>query len=262
MKLTALAMPFRIFHWLRPIGPSCCRTSLRAPLRLAGFVVVAGLVLAMSSRGPASEQFPSKVDLSLVLAIDCSWSISNEEFDLQMLATANAFRNPAVIDAILRLPKGRIAISLMQWSGPGSATVALPWTIVDSRLGALEAANKIESLKRRVAGGPTSISSALQFAASHILKSKYSAERQVIDISADGRNNRGGPPELSRDLATRLGITINGLTILSKEYSILDRYFRKRVIGGPGSFVEVANDHAAYPEAILRKLLREIPHTN
>ena len=29
-----------------------------------------------------------------------------------------------------------------------------------------------------------------------------------------------------------------------------------------GGFEVVANDHAAYPEAILRKLLREIPHTN
>ncbi len=246
----------RAIRWLAGV-----RVSLGSWPR-PGLALAVGFLLATASISPASERQLADVDLVLALAVDCSWSISDDEFDLQMLATANAFRNPAVIDAISGLPKGRIAISLVQWSGPDSARVALPWTVIDDRASAYAAATRIEALKRMVPGGPTSISAALQFTANHILKSKFVADRKVIDISADGRNNRGGPPEPSRDLATRLGITINGLTILSKEYAILDRYFRKRVIGGPGSFVEVANDHAAYPEAILRKLLREIPKTN
>ena len=55
----------------------------------------------------------------------------------------------------------------------------------------------------------------------------------------------------------RAGITVNGLTI-QNEISWLHYYFRNHVIGGPGAFVVIANDYAAYADAIRRKLLREI----
>ena len=79
----------------------------------------------------------------------------------------------------------------------------------------------------------------------------------MIDISADGFNNGGGPTMLARDRAIAAGITINGLTILN-EANNLDSYFINSVTGGPGSFVMVANDYKAYGAAIKRKLLKEI----
>lgn len=225
-------------------------------------VVLAMCVLTGALTYRAQAQTPIDVDLTLILAVDCSWSITDDEFDLQMQATAAAFRHPAVINAITSGQRGRIAITVMQWSDPQQQSISLPWLMIEDAASAHSAASRIAAVPRQVHGGSTSISAAIQFATAHILKSPYASARQVIDVSGDGRNNSGGRPELSRDLATRLGLTINGLTILSKEHAILDEYYRKRVIGGPGSFVEIANDRRAYPEAILRKLLREISYTN
>ncbi|MGI9425904.1 MAG: DUF1194 domain-containing protein [Hyphomicrobiaceae bacterium] len=219
-------------------------------------------IIALLATRQACAQQPTAVDLTLVLAIDCSWSITNDEFDLQMQATAAAFRHPAVIRAITGGTHGRIAVTVLQWSDPQQQTLSLPWLVIEDVASAHAAANRIATIPRQVHGGATSISAVLQFATAHILKSPFSALRQVIDVSGDGRNNSGGPPEHSRDLAVRLGLTINGLTILSKEHAVLDEYFRRRVIGGPGHFVEIANEHRAYPEAILRKLLREVSYTN
>lgn len=50
---------------------------------------------------------------------------------------------------------------------------------------------------------------------------------------------------------------MNGLTILNDEGG-LDLYYLWNVVGGPQSFVEIANDYHDFEEAILRKLIREI----
>ena len=70
----------------------------------------------------------------------------------------------------------------------------------------------------------------------------------TIDVSGDGTNNAGRDVGQARDEALALGITINGLVILSErrchwnpEHTNppggLAKYYRDNVIGGPGSFV-------------------------
>ena len=88
----------------------------------------------------------------------------------------------------------------------------------------------------------------------------YRAERQVIDIAADGENNSGERVERVRDRTLDSGITINALAILN-EVSYLNYYFQNRVIGGPGAFVQIAKDYNDFGRAIRRKLLREISGT-
>jgi hypothetical protein len=109
---------------------------------------------------------------------------------------------------------------------------------------------------RELTEGGTSLSAALVFSAS-LFAAAPSAERRVIDVSTDGRNNSGPPVAPVRDRVVAQGITINGLTILN-EWPTLDTYAEGNVAGGPGHFVIPANDYEAYGEAILRKLLREI----
>jgi len=38
----------------------------------------------------------------------------------------------------------------------------------------------------------------------------------------------------------------------------MENYYRRNVVGGPGSFVMTADDYDAFGEAIRRKLLREL----
>ena len=78
-----------------------------------------------------------------------------------------------------------------------------------------------------------------------------------VDLTGDGINNSGRQSAHARDEAVAMGITINGLPILT-EVPWLDDYFRDNVIGGVGAFVIPAPDFDAFAAAIYNKLIREI----
>ena len=82
----------------------------------------------------------------------------------------------------------------------------------------------------------------------------------MIDVSGDGRNNRGRPAAEARDEAVRAGVTINGLPILAIEPD-LEEFYRDNVIGGPGAFVIPAASFETFADAILKKLVIEISET-
>jgi hypothetical protein len=194
-----------------------------------------------------------QVDMALVLAVDCSHSVSNLEFDLQMQGMAKAFSSREVIAAI---GNNKIAVTLVQWSGSENQVVSVQWTIVENNSSARQLASTIRAAKR-LALGKTSISAAIDFSNSQIAKSPYIARRKVIDISADGVNNDGVGAKSARNRAIAAGMIINGLVILN-DVPNLDRYFEQFIVGGPGNFVIKANTYDDYADAIKRKLLREI----
>ena len=226
----------------------------RAVLALACLVL--SLMMAGSSgRDPARAEAPD-VDLALVLAIDCSFSVDANEFRLQMEGVGQAFLRPEIKEAIRKGPTGRIAVITMQWSDEGNQLVVIPWTILASDKDAERLGAALTEMPRKLAEGGTSISIALEYAAA-LFDQAPSAERRVIDVSSDGRNNIGPPVNQARNKVVKRGITINALTILN-EWPTLDKYFEENVVGGQGNFVIPANDYAAYSDAIFKKLLREI----
>ncbi len=199
----------------------------------------------------------SAIDLALVLAVDCSFSVDGGEFDQQMTGLAEAFRNPEVAGAIASVPGGRIAIALVQWSGPSSQFLALDWRNVGSPKDARNLANVIAATPRQSREGATSIAAMVDAGTVLLAPFRGSARRRVIDISSDGVNNTAGRLDAARDRALALGVTINALAIMN-EVEALDRYFERDLITGPGAFVIPASDYGDYEAAILRKLLREI----
>jgi hypothetical protein len=220
--------------------------------------VVAGLSLWLALMVPDSRTRAEgdEVDLALVLAVDCSFSVDAEEFALQMKGLGEAFNRADVKAAIRQGNLQSIAVSVIEWSDASSQTTVLPWTIIASNAKADELANTLKTTKRNLAEGGTSISSALLYSAA-LFSSSPKAARRVIDVSSDGRNNVGVPVAGVRDFLVGQGITINALAILN-EWPTLNVYFQSQVAGGDGHFVIPANDYAAYSEAIYRKLLREI----
>jgi Protein of unknown function (DUF1194) len=213
--------------------------------------LVGGAAAASFSRAEGAE-----VDLALVLAVDCSFSVDTREFRLQMEGLGRAFQNDKVKDAIIHGPLGRIAISVVEWSDEASQQIVVPWTILGSAADCDRVGEAIKSLRRALAEGGTSISSALLYAEA-MLSEAPRADRRVVDLSADGRNNVGVPVAAVRDRLVAKGVTINGLAIRN-EWPTLDRYFESQVAGGPDHFVVPAEDYTAYEDAILTKLLREI----
>ena len=223
---------------------------------VAVFLVAALLCLIPQQKHPLRAEGQT-VDLKLVLGIDCSYSVDEREFALQIQGLARAFRDPGIVKAIRDGPYGRIAVTVVQWSDERNQRVGVPWTVIAGDGDAAAFSQNLATMPRLLLDGGTSITAMMRFGAGLLRSSPIAGVREVIDIAADGRNNNGGNPLAMRDEVAALGITINGLAILN-EVPTLDKYFNLYVAAGPGHFVIVSNDYAAYADAIRRKLLREI----
>ncbi|WP_162938149.1 DUF1194 domain-containing protein [Kiloniella sp. EL199] len=214
------------------------------------FIVATGMTSTSKAEGLT-------VDMELILAVDCSYSVSDAEYLLQMNGLARALRSPAIYAAIQAGHYKRISIALIQWSGTNNQIVSIPWTAIGSPNSITNLSERIRRLPRHVALGPTSITAVIAKSLHMFSNSPYRSYRKVLDISGDGRNNDGVPAHFLRDVAIKKGVTVNGLAIIN-ETPTLHHYFRNAVIGGQGSFVIKANSYEAYEYAIQKKLVREI----
>jgi hypothetical protein len=173
-----------------------------------------------------------------------------------------------VLDAITSGRHRRIAVCYVEWSGLTAQKLVVDWTLIDGPGAARKFGDQLLELPRSFAER-TSISGGIDFAVAAIARAPFGSARRTIDVSGDGTNNSGRDVALARDEAVAAGITINGLVILSDrplawnpEHTNppggLEQYFRNNVIGGPGSFVVVAQDFNAFGQAIVRKMIAEI----
>ncbi len=212
------------------------------------------LLMVLALAGAAVAQ---TADLQLVLAVDASGSVDQVRFELQKRGYVAAFRHARVLQAIRAGPNRAIAVTMVQWTGPALQVQVVGWALVGDEESAATFADAIERAPRQLFGGGTSISGAIDHAATLFATSPFQASRRVIDVSGDGANNRGRSVTLARDAAVAAGIGINGLPILALEPD-LDRYYYENVIGGPGAFVIAAQNYETFADAILKKLIAEI----
>ena len=210
-------------------------------------------ILLLAGAGSAQ----TRVDLALVLAVDASGSVDQYRFELQKQGYAGAFRSPRVLKAIRSGAAQAIAVTMVQWTGPLMQNQVIGWTVIKDEASAHAFAAVIDATPRRLFGGGTSISGAIDYARLLLIQGPYAAARRVIDVSGDGANNRGRSVILARDEAVAEGIGINGLPILALEPD-LDRYYYDNVIGGPGAFMIPADTYETFADAVLKKLVMEI----
>jgi hypothetical protein len=219
--------------------------------------------LALGLAVSSAAQTRQKVDLELVLAVDVSASMDEDEHLLQRHGYAEAFRHRDLIAAIRSGFGGRIAVTYMEWAGAGTATQTIPWTIISNEAEARAFADRLDRTPI-YAEQRTSISDALAHAARLFDQNAIEGARRVIDISGDGANNAGPAVTGARDAVVRRGVTINGLPIMLGKpmawYDIpnLDRYYRDCVIGGAGAFVMPVHGAAEMSNTIRRKLVMEV----
>ena len=221
---------------------------------------IAVLALAVTLAAPLPSRAAECFDLALVLAIDGSGSIDQEEFALQRQAIVSAFTSPDVLQAMDRA--GLVAAAVLYW---GDAD----WPVQQTgfvRIGKPEDAGllvaAVANMPRRVLGS-TGLSNGLS-AALDKLETAGCAHRSVINVSGDGadtfvpRKRRLAPSlKAIRARATAADVTINALVITSEEAD-LKAYFEKQVITGPGAFVMEIKTVSDYAGALRRKLVREI----
>jgi len=222
-------------------------------------IVTAAFPAAAQAQTAAPAPPPARTDVSvaLVLAVDTSFSVSNDRFELQKRGYAAAFRNPQVLNAIRSLSGQSMAVTMFQWTGPFLHLVVVDWAAVKDEASAGAFADAIAAAPRQLFRGGTSISGAIDYARELLAQSPFKGARRIIDISGDGSNNSGRPVTAARDEAVAAGAVINGLPILTVEPG-LDRYYYDNVIGGPGGFMIPVANYDNFADAILKKLINEI----
>jgi hypothetical protein len=223
---------------------------------------VGALVFAALAIPAGAADIP--VDLELVLAIDVSGSIDEEEAQLQREGYMEALLDRDVLAAIKGGMTGRIALAYFEWSNAEMQRIVVDWRVIDGEAAAREFVAQLKA-NPPMRGRFTSISGAIDFAVPMFDGNGFSGARKAIDISGDGPNNRGRRITDARDEAIRRGITINGLPIVNDRPNFfgrpmpdLDLYYRDCVIGGPGALYVIAKDFQSFANAIRRKLILEV----
>jgi Protein of unknown function (DUF1194) len=223
--------------------------------------LAAGLLLGVGVSAGADRDASAgeSADMALVLAVDVSGSVDAERYVLQMEGIARTFEDRQIQDAILAGQRHAIFVTLVEWSNRPVVTV--PWTLIGSATDARAFAGRIRAAPR-ADDQFTCMAAALELVAGKVLPFlPGSADRLIIDVSGDGRDNCNPkkPMDAVRDEIVAAGITINGLPILEgEEAATLEQWYREHVIGGHGSFLIPAAGFNDFERAMRRKFIAEV----
>jgi hypothetical protein len=199
------------------------------------------------------------VDVALVLAIDCSFSVSESSYHLQMQGLGDAFMDPEIHRVIAHGFHHRIAVSAFHWSDPDAQQMVLPWSVLAGPDDAKAAAQYFYRAPRDKKIGFTATGEAILFG-QRLFEDAPPAVRQVIDVSTDGTSNSGIAAADARDQVVVKGVTINALGILDEEPFLLG-HLERDIIGGNGAFTVTADHFGDFAAAMRRKLIREISNS-
>lgn len=207
---------------------------------------------------------PVPVDAELVIAVDVSYSMNQEEQKLQRSGYVAALNSPEFHNALKSGTNGSIAVTYMEWAGLEDQEVIMPWTLIDSPQAARAFAEALDNIPLRRANR-TSISGGIDRAVQLYIGNGFSGTRKVIDVSGDGPNNSGRLVTEARDEAVAKGYIINGLPLVDirpftspVDIKELDWYYADCVIGGPGAFMIPINSNQKFIDATRAKLVLEI----
>jgi Ca-activated chloride channel family protein len=210
-------------------------------------------VFALLLAGLLSRPAPvAACDLALLLAVDVSGSVDEDDWRIQRDGLAAALRDGLVAEALVR---AEAQVALMQWTGTGRQRVTMPWTRIADFAAADALAERVAREARIWRNFSTAVGEALEVGLSEMAQVR-ACRRKVIDVSGDGRSNEGVPPAEIRSRLAAAGITVNALVIEGDEPDLTAWYW-ENVITGEGAFVVTANGFEEYPERIRQKLIRE-----
>ncbi len=211
----------------------------------------------------AQAQGVRPVDIAIVVSLDRSESIDVEDAGAQIDGLVFTLRHSRFHDAVTAGWFGRIALSVVTWSSFGRHEVILPWMQIAGAGDAEVAATilELDYARQRVArhGTQTDVAFAIEVGMKQLETLPWAASQSVVNVVADGISNIGRVATVDRDAALARGITVNGLIMArGSAIEVLSRYFRREVIGGPTSFVQVSASNEEFARAMLRKILLEM----
>lgn len=220
--------------------------------RFFTLVILAAILFLPQS--PASAQ-AVRCGLSLVLAMDASSSVDENEYRLQMNGLAAALADEEVLQAIADV--GGVQLYAFEWNGRYNQRVIVDWSYLYLPNDVIDIAEMIQSHQRGRDDLPTALGYALGHAATQLRAAPLRCSRQVIDVSGDGVNNEGFEPGAAYANFDFSNVQVNGLVITGAKPDPVT-YYQREVRFGAGAFVEIANGFDDYETAMKRKLVREI----
>ena len=206
------------------------------------------------------------VDLELVLAIDASSSVDDDEWELQRQGYAAAFRDPEIqardhLRAEQAHRDRRRRLGRRHRAALGERLVR-----ARRRLPTASASRTSWPPCRAFPIGGTGIGMGVAAAIRKLDRNGLTAPRQVVDVSGDGRET---PPRenvvlmpMAHALAERGGVTVNGLAISNATISA-SRTGTATTSSPAGQLCDYGRGLSrTFGEAIRKKLLREISTRN
>ena len=255
----------------------CCRFACVAAVALAGW---SGPAAAQDqTQNPNDDR--QRVDIELMLLLDGSGSVDNEEWRLQMDAYCFAFQSRELHAAVERL--GGVMVRAANFSTAGKISGTTHTRVLRTAKDCNDWAAHMRSRINQRARGGTAIGDALLWAMNDLGNNDFVSRRRIIDVSGDGPNDADevliGNREthssngkridygatMAEVAAAREGaVTINAISIGADFFTqdenpdYLREWYAKNMPMGVGSFTMHAEDFEAFEDAIKRKLIREI----
>jgi hypothetical protein len=222
----------------------------------------------------------SYVDTMIVISVDVSGSISNDEYLVQKEGVLAAFQDESIKNLLTQCVAQGIGVTYVEWSGTKSGepliNQLIDWTHIKSPSDMDLFAQKISGTQRS-SSGETDIVAALNFAHTLLLKAPFTSENKIVSLSTDGRQGFSVPGidintfvQQTRDTLKAEDIYINAIAIDVQEStfggqapfpmggesnrptSSLKKYLEQNVITGPRAFVTPVSNFESYSEAFSK----------
>ncbi len=214
---------------------------------------------------------PVYVDLELLLLVDVSDSVDEQEYALQVGGYIEAFGDPEIREALLSLEG--VAVKMLLWSSTQQRW-STSWVHIQAESDCEDLINHMTYLSvSRPFSHNTVMSEAIRSGLWELSHNAFESPRQVIDVSGDGicdnflyykdaepdavPNIDYGPVKWDDVKTRRLSTTtINGISVGNEPG--LAQWYASEVAQGEGSFSMHANNFADFSAGIKRKLIHEI----
>ena len=203
------------------------------------------------------------VDVAIVVSYDRSESIDQGEAEAQIAGLIYTLRHKRFHTAVASGYFRRIALSAIAWSSFTKHELIMPWMQIGNADQAHMAALWLEKFRDRGEqighGSQTDVAWGIKLAAEQMHALPWWASKKVINMVGDGISNIGRIASIARDETLAAGITINGLVMArGRAVKPLSAYYRREVIGGPTSFLQLSRTNQDFAQAMLRKMTLEM----
>jgi Protein of unknown function (DUF1194) len=222
--------------------------------RIAAIVAVA-LALA-GARTDARAGGVIVVDEAIVFALDVSLSMDAGELRIAREGLAEAIGAPGVLEAIERGAIGRVAVTYVEFAG--SARQVVDWMIIDGPAAAERFGSAVRAVESPTEAY-TDIASALYLANTLFSAMPYDATTLVVDVVGDGMDPGITWLAATRDQLLHRGVVINGMPLMiDPSQPEVATFYATALVGGPGHFSMPVTRIEQMPDALRRKIMREL----